>query len=511
MNIFYLRKYLVLIIVLFLFCINNGDLNNRQTDFLENGNSPNKDTQTPIISAEEFCLISEFEPSSYFISPDSSLGSKDGVYFSFMTNKDGNYSLTIENFPTEITDTINYETSPSFDNPNGTNYYYIAFIDLDINNLSFIKLKVLISNDGGNSWQEKTVARLSPGDNEDIYKAINLIRGTAIAANPYTGIVGILTFYNFSELVYFGSKDNGLTWNPPITIANVSEIGCTNKMDWKGEFALPEIGILKNGTIIAISEGGDPNTADLRYMISNDNGTTWTKPKNITITENIKCGKPKFQADWMTGNYYLAFRNENNWPPTVSWAEYRPFQNLSSPVVVKNVSKVLEGNFDFIWDVNSKNFRIIEVKSTEIINLTTPNFLTSWTNTSFGNIKPITETQSGDSDFFNIAYDGEVYRYFFAEDYLGNMDIFQYYNFKNNTFWKNKGTFLKNNYNQIFWDGKINKTKKVFSSRVKVNFIAQNGTSTLERNLYISIDNNEPIFENFNQRLNYFNPLSSND
>ena len=72
-----------------------------------------------------FELISDFEPSTYYLSPDSSAGENDVVFFTWEANKKGNYSLTVENFPSQLTSTSMFEVNSDFENPNGTDDFYI--------------------------------------------------------------------------------------------------------------------------------------------------------------------------------------------------------------------------------------------------------------------------------------------------------------------------------------------------------------------------------------------------
>ncbi|MBD3255019.1 MAG: hypothetical protein GF383_07990 [Candidatus Lokiarchaeota archaeon] len=84
------------------------------------------DLNAPKPSVTPFQLIEDFTPSTYYISPESSPGENDGVIFTFMANKDGNYTLDIKNFPGLLTQTVRWEYQTDFFNINGTDNWYLS-------------------------------------------------------------------------------------------------------------------------------------------------------------------------------------------------------------------------------------------------------------------------------------------------------------------------------------------------------------------------------------------------
>ncbi|MHA1148324.1 MAG: hypothetical protein ACTSR8_08765 [Promethearchaeota archaeon] len=466
-------------------------------------------TKTPKFAAENFDLIRDLEASSYFISPESSPGNKDGVYFSFTANRNGNYTLNVKNFPFSLTYNTFYEFEPSFDNPNGTNLYYISFIDFGVEDFDGINIKLAISENAGRSWNIKTIANIYfPGT--EITKAFTFVRTTALAANPRTGVIGMIALYNLSELVYIGSTDNGTTWSDFRTISTANTLGCTNLIDPKGEFPNTEFAILKNGTMIAMIESDSQNTAGLMYCESYNNGTDWTAPKNVSILEGMKCRKPKIQVNYESGNFLLSWINKgalNN----ISWASFNSSQNFSSNVTLKKVTDYQDGNYDFIYNKKKEQYEFILINSTQITKFNTSDYSISLTEKSLGYIDDLNDNLNGQSIYLNTVFDGITYQFFFIEDFTGPTDLYQYFYLSNATLWSKKDNFTANELEQLIWNGKLWDGGEIKAPRVKIDFTAHNGSSNeIKRTMYINIDNTKPSFKTFDQKLYYFNPQSSN-
>jgi len=207
-------------------------------------------------------------------------------------------------------------------------------------------------------------------------------------------------------------------------------------------------------------------------------------------------------------------------PLNNQWAEFNESaaESLSSNVAIKNVTHHLDSNYDFIYDSNSETFRVIQVQNFEVWNWTCKNFGDIWTNSSFGRIDEVSQADSlffgkvlfNFDRYFNILYDNETYQFFYQASFTGNDDIYQYIYLENPTFWTKQYNFTNHQMEQIFWNGRINDTIPINNTLVKVEFTAQNGTDTIFKEFYLFIDNRQPLFNYFEQKKEYFNPLSGN-
>ncbi|MHA2181936.1 MAG: hypothetical protein ACXAAH_10970, partial [Promethearchaeota archaeon] len=474
---------------------------NNNTYERNNQNKPNISFIPP------FQLTEEFEPSTYYISPFSSPGANDHVFFSFEANRKGNYTLNIKNFPSFITESSVSEGFLSFDNPTGSNIWLLSYIEADKDNFGDMYVKVSRSQDEGKHWQHRTIATFQT-DTDDIFMKLSYLKGTAIAANVNKSMVGVITWVNWTDLVYIGSTDNGETWNSPVKISNSSILDNEIRFDIDG-YPEIEVGILKNGTIFAISEIGDDPFRNFAYLQSDDNGTTWSDPTNITIASAFQCTKPKLQVDHNSGKYWLMWHTDEP-SQYLRWAEFQPTETLSSNVPnqrVKNV--ILEGNFDFFFDGNLNVLRMIRITGVEMEIWNTTSYGTPWTNTTIDYIGELSSL-SNLGDNLGLGHDGQTFRVFFTESFSGSDDIYQYTYFPSPIFKTWQGLFNPDQVVQIFWDGRMQGGTSIPISRVFVEFTAQNDTTTIESRLYLTIDNQNPDFDKFNQQQQFFNPLSSN-
>ncbi|MHA2125623.1 MAG: double zinc ribbon domain-containing protein [Promethearchaeota archaeon] len=454
-----------------------------------------------------FLLTEDFEPSTYYISPYTSPGANDGVFFSFTPNRNGNFTLKIENFPNFITDSSIAEGFLSFDNPSGTNLWYIAYVESDKENFGDFNIKVSRTEDFGKHWHVSTIATYQ-SQTIDVFKRISYIKGSAVAANPSSGVIGVVTWVNWTDLVFIGSVDNGTTWNTPVKISNSTALDCSSRFDID-ENPRIEIGILKNGSIFVISEISQDSHRNIAYMESVDNGNSWSTPSNITIANGIQSLKPKLQVDRNSGKYWLMWHTDEG-GQYLRWAEFQPTESLSVNVGSKYVGGIIENNFDFYYDGSANVFRMFHITSVVMEIWNTTSYNTAWTNTPIDYVEELSSLNSlGDN--FGLAYDGQTIQLFFTESFSGNTDIYQYTYFPSPTFWTRIGNFRKEQMTQIFWNGRMMGGIPIPISRVLVEFTAQNGSSPLiEKRLYLTIDNQKPSFDDFTQQRNFFNPLSSN-
>lgn len=506
-----IREILVIssiILGLFLFVqIFNGDWNNATNDFDDNLNA----------AAEgEFILTQNFEASSYFISPYSSPGVNDEVYFSFMANMEGNYTLRIENFPNFLTDNINSENYVAFDNPSQTDLWYVSYVESDLSILGQQNLRMVISDDYGETITYHTLGNFL-GKGQNFFEQSSYLIGSAVAAKPDTGVISVISWINRSNLLYMSSLDNGTSWSVEKNITSGADIGAESVFTIFGTHPLMDIGILGNGTIIVLIETPDPQFTDVVYIESYNNGTTWTNPRNITCLENvIEANKPKVQVDHNTGDYWLMWKGDNGDNETCQWAEYANGLSLSIDPGCENVTYDLDDNYDFIFDHKMGLFRVAQITWNspiyELINFTCDAYGNPWIKESLGEQSDLASLRYLNT-YYNLAHDGSTYHIMFKSQYSGtNTDIFRYIYYQNNTFWEKFGDFNGEEYTQIKWDGRTYEGFQINTSIVKVDFYAENITTPPDVNVerYIFIDKDNPVYNMLDQNRFYFNPLSGN-
>ncbi len=468
----------------------------------------NHQESSTLHSSGMFELSRDFEPSSYYLSPESSIGVDDGVFFSFTANKDGNYSIYINNFPNPLTESSLLEYDTSFDNPSGSDLWYICYLEANWDNLEEAKLKLMSSENEGRSWKSQTVKTFET-TTDDYFVKMTYLQGSAVATNPKTGLISIITWVNWTDLMYVYSTNNGTSWSNTTKITDKNAIGGTFDIDAHPQI---EVAIMKNGTIVVLTETDKPNLTDITYFRSN-NGIVWSGPYNITCLEGFfvkKPEKPKLQVDLEDGRFWLMWNGHNGVNQTNQWCAFSKDQTLSntSPILQVTTNE-MDGAYDFIYDNKTSQLRVIQSTwdKLETWNITT--FGGPWGYKSFGK-KSELENINGIKQYINAYYDGIEYHYFYTETYSGNYDLFHFFDLENKTFWTCEGNFMENTLTQIYWDGKTNEENQVNTSRVMVYFNAQNSSDFLFRTLYLTIDNEEPEFESYTQERYYFNPLSAN-
>ncbi|MFX1257958.1 MAG: zinc ribbon domain-containing protein [Promethearchaeota archaeon] len=496
------------------------------TDNINKSSSPTimSSENQPKSSQETFELIQDFEASTYFISPYSSPGENDEVFFSFMANMEGNYTLRIDNYPAFLTDSEISETYPSFDNPSGTDLWYIVYSEADIFRLGQFNFKMLMSEDKGKTWTNKLVKNIT-ADIEDPFDLNFYVTSTAIAVNPDTGFMIVVTWLNRTELTFFRSFDNGTTWSDPIKIFNSTVMG-TKPFFEVLKHPRNDVAIMQNGSILIVSESNDARFTDLVFVQSDNNGTDWYTPQNVTCskeTDSVESTAqiPKIQVNRSSGDYWLMWRDyapgsggEKN--DTQRWAQFQSDQNLFANVPYKNVSKYnWYGSYDFYFDHTTNKFRFIYLEYdfvgeplVLIENWTCADFSTNlWSKTDLG-LFDLGSIYTP-SIYLNYVYNGE-HNLFFKEKYIGNTDIFHYKVLKDNIFLIHKGDFDKDKLEQIYWNGRKYDGSPIETSLVKVIFMENHTGEDGLKELYIIIDNELPSFKGFQQKRTYFNPLSSN-
>ncbi len=460
-------------------------------------------------SSGMFDLTRDFEPSSYYLSPESSLGVDDGVFFSFTANKDGNYSIYINNFPNPLTESSLLEYDTSFDNPSGSDLWYICYLESNWDNLEEAKLKLMSSENEGRSWRSQTISTF-PTTTDDFFVKMTYLQGSAVAANPKTGVISIITWENWTNLMYLYSTNNGSSWSNPKKITDKNVVGATFDIDDHPQI---EIAIMKNGTIFVLTETDKPNLTDITYFRSDNNGTSWSSPCNITCLEGFflkEPEKPKMQVDLENGRFWLMWNGHDGVNQTNQYCAFSKDQTLSdSSPILPVTTNTMNGAYDFIYDNKTGQLRVIQSTGDALETWNKTTFGGLWSYKSFGK-KTELEDLNGIKGYLNAYYDGIEYHYFYTYDYSGNDDLFHFFDLSNKTFWTYEDNFKENTLNQIYWDGKTNEGNQVNTSRVMVYFNAQNSTDSLFRTLYLTIDNEEPEFESYNQIRSYFNPQSAN-
>ncbi len=481
----------------------------------ENQNSLERYNNISLETAQNFELLQDFEASTYFISPNSSEGRNDAVFFSFMANKRGNFTIQAQNHPNYIDDTELTESHISFDNPYGTNIWYIAYSEIDTLNLGRFNIRLLKSEDNGKTWSNSLISSIY-ADIENPLDYNTYVSGISIATNPKTGFLIVLTWINKTNLSYFRSFDNGTTWEGPEPIFNSTLMGTVNIFKGFLDHPRMDAAILENGSVIIVSEATDKNFFPFIFIESPNNGTEWNLPKNVTCVNNLRAKIPKIQVDYSSKKYWLMWKYDSNYltggNDTIQWAEFNETHNFYADVQYLNVSNLdLDYNFDFYYDHHNDKFRIIycdyDYPITYIENWTCEDFSANfWVKTRLGSYTRQSSIISS-NNYLHYVYSKENYL-FFLEDYIGKTDIYQFKVIQDYIYWEVKGTFNENELIQIPWDGRKSDSILIEDSLVKIIF-TENYTGT-EKFLFITIDNEIPDFMALEQKRHYFNPLSTN-
>ncbi|MBD3255017.1 MAG: hypothetical protein GF383_07980 [Candidatus Lokiarchaeota archaeon] len=458
-------------------------------------------------------LIQELKPSTYYISPKSSPGENDGVFFTFMANKNGNYTFIVKDAIKTLTRTTHYEFNVDVESPHGSDKWYMVHTSFDPNNATDCRLYFSTSKDKGNSWSSKTIKNFR-GEGTNIMEFLFYLFGSNIAVDSVSGVVGTLSLVNYSQIEYLGSTDNGTTWKINNVVGNLTDIGF--QMD-PGEEDLPtiELAILKNGTLIAISESESSSYTPLVFFQSHDNGTSWSDPSNVTSSgeSGLKCKKPKIIVNRTSGDYWLTWV-EGDENAILRGYMYNESENpYSFDASIDDIIVDYEGNYDLYYNEDYSQFSVIYNhgaygKRSELFNYT---LIGTWNSMSLGYSEPLA-SQIDEMINLNYAFDGKFHHFTYADQILEKYEIYKNIHFQNNTFWELKDSFNELDMEQIYWDGSFNKEIPMEDFTVKAELTAQNGTNILEPSRYviIKIDNEEPEFNTYFQNRYYFNPLHTN-
>ncbi|MHA1148325.1 MAG: double zinc ribbon domain-containing protein [Promethearchaeota archaeon] len=471
----------------------------------------------PKSSDTPFQLLSDFEPSTYYLSPESSYGEKDVVFFTFRANKNGNYSLNITNYPNPITQTSVYEIFSNFDNPNGTDDWYLTYKTVDLDNLVDQRLKIQISHDKGGTWNEKTIKSYSATGNS-MLEYISYVMETSVGVNPIKNVIGVMVLYNLTEFRFFRSEDDGSTWTNPINIANITELGYERKYINLDRHPGGDIAFLKNGTIYAIFEANHTyysNLTSLVFYQSNDNGSSWMGPFNITSLKGFNCTKPELKVDYSSGNYYLMCASEDYGNDYLRGSRFYPgeglYNNSNRGSDYYDPTPIGNQLWDFYLGEGIYRFNVVRLDSGTVY----LDSKTSWT--SLVNTQKLSNNDALNSlygnDGYNAVFDGTRVNLIFTKDYTGNYELYKYINIKNSLFFSDNGYFKENENVKSQWNGRINSTTAMIGDTALVSFVAYNGTAEndrVEKDLFLTIDNVDPSFSTYSQNRYYFNPSSSN-
>lgn len=474
----------------------------------ENSVIMKEDKKNDLKSSTLLELVRDFEPSTYYISPEITPGSSDGAFFSFMPNKDANYTITVENHPSFITNTESEENSLVFDNPYGTDDWYISYNEIDQYEIGKINYKLLKSSDKGKSWSQNVI-NSAYANVSDPFDLFFYVQGNAMSIDPDSGFMVLSTWFNRTSLAILRSFDYGETWSDFIPIYSGVDLGCETLLDDFGLHPLMDIAILKDGTLLSVTQANSTSFTEYVYIESYDNGTTWTQPANITAIEGLEASNLQIAVNHDTGLYYIMWEGNNGVNNTNQWCRYFQSQSLGDFTQYKNMTGYkMYGNFDFIIDHRSNQFRVLQTYPDSFSNWSCSDFQSNtWDKTDQTNYDDLPTLYSTYS-YFGHVFD-ETNHLFYTDDLLGNDDVYHLQSFANLTFWEYKGNCSAEELVQIYWNGRKTDFSFIDNTLVKVIFTCQN-VSSLSKEIYLTIDNESPDFTNFQQLRHYFNPLFSN-
>lgn len=189
----------------------------------------------------------------------------------------------------------------------------------DIGLNSGVDFAVKVSNDGGNTWTDKTI--LTPENGLGI-------SDPAIVHNSDTGTTFLFGFQNDkfitskptsenSDFIMYTSNDGGKTWDEGQSLKDLAPEG------YKYVLQGPGSGMYHNGTIYMPiqawhhEDDGDKTTCTSGFIYSTDNGKTWNsavlRPENYPVGAE---GKPDISSEsnifHHDGKIYLAAKPETS-------------------------------------------------------------------------------------------------------------------------------------------------------------------------------------------------------
>ncbi|MBD3255018.1 MAG: hypothetical protein GF383_07985 [Candidatus Lokiarchaeota archaeon] len=370
----------------------------------------------------------------------------------------------------------------------------------------------MISSDRGESWEDHIV-RDFDAYGDDRQEMVTYILGTSVARHPDDiNQIGILTLINRSDFYFYRSDDGGISWNNPVSITSPLNLGFLKENLDGDTFPETSLAYLRNGTIYALSETKNENYNNLTSIVffqSNDNGTSWMGPFNITSIDGYDCFDPTIRVDYTSGNYYFLCLEYDGMNDQLAWFDFNHEQGLNASKSFQYYAGIMEVPYDFILDNGLRKFNIVYLDGGTLKNLYKSNTMAIAVDEVLGKNSALAGV--GEYGGFNVVNDGEHINLLFPEGFTGNFELYQYINFPNNTFYRETGNFNEFQMTQSFWNGKINSILPINTSKVLVDFTAENETGEdISRELYLTIDNVNPSFENFSQNRQYFNPLSTN-
>ncbi|TXT67324.1 MAG: membrane protein of unknown function [Promethearchaeota archaeon] len=472
------------------------------------------ETNDRIYSSQSFQFIEEFKASRYYISPESSPGENDDLFFSFMLNKNGNYTLEIINYPTFLTYTSELEYNVAFVNPSGSDLFYLSYTEINLNRFDNASIKLLTSIDKGKTWNTQIIKSYEPSgvNSDDLF---NFFIGTGIDAQPNNKKIGVISWINQTSLNYFGSTDNGTSWTITSTIADKTDLGWTELRNDDNHTL--ELSIQSNGMIYALAETNSTSLTKVCYFESYNNGSSWIGPHNITCIKGLdRVKNPRMQVNNTSGSKWLMWEAVQGASQYISWAEFNVSQSLNISVPTKIVSSSHNMNmdeYDFFYDSDVDLIYMIEKIDygdyADIIVRNCTSFISNFLlPVPLGSSYPL----GGVYHFFNAIYNGQDYQFFFSNNYLGEnaYEVYQYYHFLDNIYFSSQGFCIEFTVEHIFWNGKTLLQQQINTTMVKAELTVENTTIIGPESLFIILDNEDPSFEDYNQEKNYFNPQHTN-
>ena len=209
------------------------------------------------------------------------------------------------------------------------------------------------SEDNGNTWSQKTNISNSAG--------LSYVPAIATDSAGNIHVVWYDTTYGDWEILYTKSEDNGSTWTQP-----------TNLSDNTGHSYHPDIATDSAGNINVVWEDTTPTNRQILFTRSEDGGSTWIQPKNVSNTSDSS-ENPAISTDsagnifviWhdkTPGNFDILFSRSTDSGST--WIQPKNVSNNTGNSYSPVLSTDSAGNINVVWfDTSPGNRDILYSRS----------------------------------------------------------------------------------------------------------------------------------------------------
>jgi hypothetical protein len=175
-----------------------------------------------------------------------------------------------------------------------------------------------ISNDGGFTWQRDLIPALTSLSGGRFNRATDPVAGAGPQGELYIQTLGsIQGAFAFAAIVVSRSLDGGTTWDSPATVFESTSSLIEPDKNWLAvnDFvAVPNAGrLVSTWTNFRNNASGQSIASPIVASLSDDRGTTWSAPIEITPAGSLNQGsQPVFLPDGSLAVVYVTFSDPNS-------------------------------------------------------------------------------------------------------------------------------------------------------------------------------------------------------